>query len=162
MAGESPNDRNDRAIREATKWYDQHLAASTTKKQNRVRAVLLTDDADNRKKALAAGLLACSVGDYVKSLTDHPELQDKLAHKSFDLANNKLALFPPHLTPNEIHAGIKTGKLLQGSFMASNENYLEGSVNVEGYEKFVNSFKERNSYGFSIGCFFFADLVAGS
>lgn len=136
VAGESPNDRNDRAIRVATKWYDDHLTVGA-KKNNRIRAVLLTDDVNNRQKALAAGLLACSVTDYVKSLTDHPELQDKLAHKSFDLASSKVALFPPHLTPNEIHSGIKNGRLLQGSFMASRENYLEGSVNVEGHEKFV-------------------------
>lgn len=44
-------------------------------------------------------------------------------------------LFPTHLTPAQIHDAIKGGKLLQGSFQASRENFLEGQVNVEGYEK---------------------------
>lgn len=74
----------------------------------------------------------------MKSLPDYPGLQDKLAHKNYDLESSKVSLFPPHLAPTEIHNGIKHGKLLQGSFMASRENYLEGSVNVEGYEKFVS------------------------
>lgn len=134
LPGETANDRNDRAIRVATKWYDEHLSYS---KKHKIRAILLTDDAGNRKKAQEDGILSCSVADYVKSLVDHPELQDKLAHKNYDLESSKVALFPPHLPPNEIHIGIKNGKILQGSFMASRENYLEGSVNVEGYDKFV-------------------------
>lgn len=73
----------------------------------------------------------------MKSLTDHPTLQDKLSHKNFETESSKIAIYPPHLTPSQIHQGIKDGKLHQGSFVASRENYLEGSVNVEGYEKFV-------------------------
>lgn len=56
VPGESSNDRNDRAIRVATQWYDNHMQA----KKNRVRAVLLTDDVGNRTKALEEGILACS------------------------------------------------------------------------------------------------------
>lgn len=56
LPGESVNDRNDRAIRVATKWYDNHLQG----KKRHIRAVLLTDDADNRRKALDDGLLVCS------------------------------------------------------------------------------------------------------
>lgn len=55
--GESSNDRNDRAIRVATKWYDDHLALN---KSNQIRAVLLTDDKNNRSKAQDMGILACS------------------------------------------------------------------------------------------------------
>lgn len=157
VKGETVNDRNDRAIREGSRWYDEHLS---TPKKNRIRTVLLTDDAGNREKAIASGLLACSgntkpptifllresmntvyvcaVSDYVKSLTDYPGLQDKLAHKNYDLESSKVSLFPPHLTPADIHERIKNGSLLQGAFQASRENYLEGSVNVEGYEKFVS------------------------
>lgn len=81
-----------------------------------------------------------TVNDYVKSLIDHPSLQDKIAFKNYEVESTKVSLFPPHLTPTEIHNGIKSGKLLQGTFLASTENYLEGSVNVEGYEKFVRHF----------------------
>ncbi|KAG4065176.1 hypothetical protein HA402_007573 [Bradysia odoriphaga] len=115
LPGESANDRNDRAIRVATKWYDNHLQA----KKHRIRAVLLTDDADNRRKALDEGLLT------------------SCQHKNYDTESTKVAIYPPHLTPSQIHEGIKDGRLHQGSFVASRENYLEGSVNVEGYEKFI-------------------------
>ena len=45
LPGESPNDRNDRAIRRAAKWYAEHLAGKG------INVVLLSDDADNRAKA---------------------------------------------------------------------------------------------------------------
>ena len=48
LDGESPNDRNDRAIRAAAAWYTRRLP--------RMRVVLLTNDADNRRKAVAEGI----------------------------------------------------------------------------------------------------------
>ena len=58
-AGESVNDRNDRAIRVATAWYASHLAQSQPKPKNKnISLVLLTDDAANCKKAKEEGLLA--------------------------------------------------------------------------------------------------------
>jgi hypothetical protein len=54
LKDESPNDRNDRAIRVAVKWYADHL------KGQPVRAVLLSDDRANREKASAIGLKAVS------------------------------------------------------------------------------------------------------
>ena len=142
VAGETANDRNDRAIRVATRWYEEHLKKSYKYDEAEpIRVVLLTDDSKNREKARQENLLTCSVREYVQSLEKHPTLQDKLAHKDYSVDADaiKSAIFPPHLTPNEIHEGIKSGKLLQGSFAASRENYLEGFVNVEGYEKSVSS-----------------------
>ena len=46
--GETPNDRNDRAIRHATKWYDQHLKD--------IKVLLLTNDKENSEKAIADGI----------------------------------------------------------------------------------------------------------
>lgn len=51
MAKESPNDRNDRAIRTACAWYKKHL-------NGEVDVVLLTNDIDNMKKAKADKLNA--------------------------------------------------------------------------------------------------------
>ena len=51
--GESANDRNDRAIRRAAAWYAGHAAAAGGKEAARV--VLVTDDAENRKKAESEG-----------------------------------------------------------------------------------------------------------
>ena len=50
--GETANDRNDRAIRKAVAWYADHL------KDTKIDVVLITNDADNRKQALADGLNA--------------------------------------------------------------------------------------------------------
>ncbi|CAN4083605.1 unnamed protein product [Withania somnifera] len=49
MAGESPNDRNDRAIRAAAKWYRDHLG-------NAVSVLLVTNDRENKKKAIEEGI----------------------------------------------------------------------------------------------------------
>lgn len=100
--------------------------------------VLLSDDKQNLEKARADGILCSTVGYYVRGLNKFPTLQDKLALKGFSSQDNKAAIFPPHLTLTEIHDGIKSGKLLQGSFAASRENFLEGFVNVEGMEKSVS------------------------
>lgn len=99
----------------------------------------MTDDAGNRKKAEEDGIVTFSVGDYVKSLTEFPHLADKLSLKEYGSEHNN-PLYPPHLTLVQIHDGIKNGKLYQGSFMASRENFLEGSVNVECFEKNVSEF----------------------
>lgn len=138
--GETANDRNDRAIRVATKWYDKHLKLSNPNDADRVRVILLTDDKKNLEKAREEGIVCCSAAEYVKGIEKHPGLQDKLCLRDFSEEGNKKAVFPPHLTPNQIHDGIKEGKLLQGSFQASRENYLEGFVNVEGYEKQVREY----------------------
>lgn len=100
--------------------------------------LLLTDDADNRMKAEADGIITCSVRDYIKSLTETPYLQDKLCLKEYGSEHNSNPLCPPHLTLVQIHDGIKNGKLYQGSFSASRENFLEGSVNSECFEKAVS------------------------
>ncbi|KAJ1531623.1 hypothetical protein ONE63_000295 [Megalurothrips usitatus] len=137
--GELVNDRNDRAIRVATTWYGSHLAPSQPKAKNKhVSIVLLTDDSANLEKAKAEGLLASSVHDYVSSLKDAPGLFDKLSQQDTNFGGkSKEPLFPLHLSPKEIQEGIKSGKLHHGTFLASRENFLEGSVNVEGFEKFI-------------------------
>ena len=46
-------------------------------------------------------------------------------------------LYPEHLSLSEVQRGIKSGKYLQGSFMASRENYLEGNVSIRDEENMV-------------------------
>jgi len=50
---ESPNDRNDRAIRVAAAWYVARIPA--------MPIVMLSNDADNRRKAVELGVTAMSV-----------------------------------------------------------------------------------------------------
>ena len=53
--GESANDRNDRAIRRAAAWYAGEGRACYSKEGMPPRVVLVTDDAENRKKAESEG-----------------------------------------------------------------------------------------------------------
>jgi hypothetical protein len=47
-------------------------------------------------------------------------------------------MFPEHLSLSNIQRGIKTGKYLQGSFMASREIYLEANVSVHDQDRMRN------------------------
>lgn len=53
--GETANDRNDRAIRVAAKWYTEHL--KTPSDAEGLKVVLLTNDQGNKQKAEESGLL---------------------------------------------------------------------------------------------------------
>uniref|UniRef100_A0A3P9M311 Exosome complex exonuclease RRP44 n=1 Tax=Oryzias latipes TaxID=8090 RepID=A0A3P9M311_ORYLA len=126
--GESANDRNDRAIRVAVKWYSQHLKADGLK------VVLLTDDQGNKEKAEENSLVVYKFDEYVKNLTANPELVDRLALSKDDKAEiiSSKVLFPEHLPLSKIQSGIKSGTFLQGTFKASRDNYLEATVFVQG------------------------------
>jgi exosome complex exonuclease DIS3/RRP44 len=56
---ETINDRNDRAIRKAATWYQEHLRASVRKKKS-PGIVMITDDKANSKKAVAEDIQAIS------------------------------------------------------------------------------------------------------
>ncbi|KAK3530497.1 hypothetical protein QTP86_027777 [Hemibagrus guttatus] len=129
---ESANDRNDRAIRVAAKWYTEHLSRSQSGAE--LKVVLLTNDRTNREKAEQNGVIAFRCEEYIKSLIGNPELVDRLALTSDDqndISGSKL-LFPEHLPLSKIQAGIKSGTFLQGSFRASTDNYLEATVFIHG------------------------------
>ena len=62
---ETPNDRNDRGIRKSVSWYTSHLSQSRTRARVTSQSipptvVLLTEDAANRQKAQAQGIVAMS------------------------------------------------------------------------------------------------------
>ncbi|TWW78245.1 Exosome complex exonuclease RRP44 [Takifugu flavidus] len=131
--GESANDRNDRAIRVAAKWYSEHLKGHQPD-GDELRVVLLTNDLGNREKAKENNLLVFKCEEYIKSLIANPELVDRLALSSDDqndITSNKV-LFAEHLPLSVIQTGIKNGSLLQGTFRASRDNYLEATVFVHG------------------------------
>ncbi|XP_033115744.1 exosome complex exonuclease RRP44-like [Anneissia japonica] len=148
--GESANDYNDRAIRNATSWFNGHLdrcKRHPDHQNDHVKVVLLTNDQANREKAIGDGLQAYTIHEYVKSLTAKPELVDRLAliaenEQKMDKANADImvqgkVMFPEYVVGNQLHLGIKLGKYLQGTFHASRENYKEGSVNIQDQEKAV-------------------------
>ncbi|XP_075055918.1 exosome complex exonuclease RRP44 [Mixophyes fleayi] len=130
--GESANDRNDRAIRVATKWYTQHLKKSANLKN--LEVLLITNDQKNKEKALEEGILAYTCDEYIKSLFANPELVDRLAHVSDEkneVENGRL-MFSEHIPMSKLQQGIKSGTYIQGTFRASRENFLEATVWVHG------------------------------
>uniref|UniRef100_A0A1A8NJF8 Exosome complex exonuclease RRP44 n=1 Tax=Nothobranchius rachovii TaxID=451742 RepID=A0A1A8NJF8_9TELE len=131
--GESANDRNDRAIRVAVKWYSKHLQTLQSGPDG-LKVVLLTNDLGNKQKAEENGMVAFKFEEYIKSLLANPELVDLLALSNDDkneITSSKV-LFPEHLPLSRIQVGIKSGSYLQGTFRASRDNYLEATVFVQG------------------------------
>ncbi|XP_054885769.1 exosome complex exonuclease RRP44 [Poeciliopsis prolifica] len=131
--GESANDRNDRAIRVAVKWYSQHLKTAESGSDG-LKVVLLTNDQGNKLKAEENGLVVYKFDEYIKSLIGNPELVECLALSNDDKSEitSSKVLFPEHLPLSKVQAGIKSGSFLQGTFRASRDNYLEATVFVQG------------------------------
>ena len=75
--GESPNDRNDRAIRVAAKFYQRAIPSK--------RIVLLTNDRGNLLRAKEEGVDALSVRQFAREHADDaPELMDLVAGNDID------------------------------------------------------------------------------
>ncbi|KAM4797362.1 exosome complex exonuclease RRP44 [Rhinophrynus dorsalis] len=130
--GENSNDRNDRAIRTATKWYNNHIKKSLNMADMQV--ILITNDRRNKEKAVDEGIVAYTCEEYIKSLTGNPELVDRLAavtDEKNEVESGKV-IFSEHLPLSKLQQGIKSGIYLQGTFRASRDNFLEGTVWVHG------------------------------
>lgn len=135
-AGESPNDRNDRAIRVASSWYQKHVGGS--------RVLLITNDAENRRRAQTEGLLAETVQTYVQSL-GKPELLDILAlsinEEGDGLEDSRPAkrkrIYADHKLMSEITAGLHSGLYHQGKLRVSRYSNLLATVSVESFDRDV-------------------------
>ncbi|CUA70573.1 exosome complex exonuclease DIS3/RRP44 [Rhizoctonia solani] len=140
---ESPNDRNDRGIRLSAAWYATHYASAwANRSSTSPTIVLLTDDADNRRKAARDGITTLSVREYVSGTKSSAALLDLLAAESVEgdeetgtKQGRRKVLYDEYLPQATLVAGVKSGDLHQGYFNANAYNYLEGSVNVAGFPK---------------------------
>ncbi|KAF9266998.1 RNB-domain-containing protein [Marasmius fiardii PR-910] len=143
---ETPNDRNDRGIRKATEWYNAHISLTRPPVRGKPppilpTAVLLTEDATNRQKAEASGIVAISVRKYVEGMVDSTKLLDLLSASGSDeieptkASGGRQALYPEYLPSATLIAGVKAGELHQGHFNANPYNYLEGTVPVSAFDK---------------------------
>uniref|UniRef100_A0A8B9RBT4 DIS3 exosome endoribonuclease and 3'-5' exoribonuclease n=1 Tax=Astyanax mexicanus TaxID=7994 RepID=A0A8B9RBT4_ASTMX len=131
--GEIANDRNDRAIRVAAKWYTDHLSKAPN--VGELKVVLLTNVRANKEKAEQSGLLAYRCEEYIKSLIGNPELVDSLALASDDqndITGSKL-MFPEHQplalsapTENNLEATV----FIHGEGEDSTEVLLQGLQNL--------------------------------
>ncbi|XP_075481686.1 exosome complex exonuclease RRP44 homolog A-like [Primulina tabacum] len=131
--GETPNDRNDRAIRVAAQWYQNHLG-------NLVRVLLITNDKDNKRKAIKDGINAETVESYVKSL-GQPALLDLIAQpltedaamedvEDLRPAKRKI-IYPEHKPMSEITSGLHCGIYHQGKLRVNRYNRFEAYVGSE-------------------------------
>ena len=57
------------------------------------------------------------------------------------VSGGKDVLFPEHLLPSQLQAGLREGRLKQGTFHASRENFREGYVGVTGMDKRVRIYR---------------------
>ncbi|QRW26270.1 exosome complex exonuclease DIS3/RRP44 [Rhizoctonia solani] len=139
---ETPNDRNDRGIRVSASWYAKHYAAAWGQQASSPEIVLLTDDAENRRRASKEGTRTLSVREYVTGTKNSAALLDLLAAESVGgegdvemKQGRRKVLYEEYLPQATLVAGVKSGDLHQGYFNANSYNYLEGSVNVPGFPK---------------------------
>lgn len=56
--GGSSNDRNDRAIWVAVRWYSEHLKKIQNEENEDIQVIFLTNDRNNKEKALEEGITA--------------------------------------------------------------------------------------------------------
>ncbi|KAJ2976542.1 hypothetical protein NQ176_g4893 [Zarea fungicola] len=135
---ESVNDRNDRAVRMAVKWYGQHLLAQVGK-VNAPAIVMLTDDQDNIRKAKKEGIDAATLRQYIGTLADNESLLDMIPESQNagrqDLNKGAQPLYPEYFTVSRMMTGVKAGLMHQGIFNVSPYNYLEGSIKVPAFPK---------------------------
>ncbi|XP_075927494.1 exosome complex exonuclease RRP44-like [Petromyzon marinus] len=76
--------------------------------------------------------VSARVEEYVRSLLDNPELIDRLALASEQDVVESRVIFPEHLPLSQLQQGVRSGRFVQGTFLASRENYLEGTLRVRG------------------------------
>ncbi|XP_007046470.2 PREDICTED: exosome complex exonuclease RRP44 homolog A [Theobroma cacao] len=135
MDGETPNDYNDRAIRVASRWYQTHLGPATP-------VLLITNDRENKRRAVEEGISTDTIQSYVKSL-GQPELLDLLVHpasESEDVAmeqvedlrpSKRQVVYQEHKPMSEITLGLHRGIYHQGKLRVNRYNPFEAYVGSE-------------------------------
>ncbi|KAK9129204.1 hypothetical protein Sjap_009691 [Stephania japonica] len=133
MVGESSNDRNDRAIRVATDWYQTHLGG-------KARVLLITNDKENKRKALEDGISAETVETYVKSLCQ-PNLLDLVVQPTNEdismeevevtRPSKRKVIYNEHKPLSEITSGLHRGIYHQGRLRINRYNPFEAYVGSE-------------------------------
>lgn len=146
--GETINDRNDRAVRRAAKWYEEHLKQTTRGEKTTPSIVVLSDDKENLRKAKEDGVTATTLAGYVEGLEDADRLLDMISEISKGQESRTPRgelLYSEYWSMSKMLTGIKAGTLHQGIFNVSPYNYLEGSVRVPALEKALLILGRENS-----------------
>ncbi|KAG2277881.1 hypothetical protein Bca52824_060436 [Brassica carinata] len=133
MERETANDHNDRAIRVATLWYQKHLGDTS-------QVLLVTNDRENKRKAIEEGIDAETIEAYVKSI-GQPELLDLLAQPTGEdvtmedaedsRPSKRKLVYLEHKPMSEITAGLHRGIYHQGKLRVNRFNPFEAYVGSE-------------------------------
>ncbi len=128
--GESSNDRNDRAIRNAAAWYLKHL---TEQKDpfDKVAVVLLTNDAGSREKAVkteGAKYHVFSLPSYCEGLLEHLSILEMLETAEEVTIDDGVMYKEDHLSNPQVQELLNSGKALKGTLHTSSYNPMEGVV----------------------------------
>ncbi|KAG0461085.1 hypothetical protein HPP92_021382 [Vanilla planifolia] len=123
MVGESPNDRNDRAIRVAAHWYQSHLGAGT-------KILVITNDRENKRRAIKKVFLL-----------KQPDLLDVVVvPTSLDIEkvevedlrpSKRKVIYSEHKPMSEITSGLLHRIYHQGKLRVNRYNPFEGYVGSE-------------------------------
>ena len=131
--GETINDRNDRAVRKAAQWYQEHIP-----RKKCPSIVVLTNDRGNLAKCEVDQVTALGLEDYVSGLEDADRLLDLISDSRPAELTGKAGtnlIYPDYYSMSKLQTGIKAGTLHQGIFNVSPYNYLEGTVHVPAFDK---------------------------
>ncbi|KAF2761875.1 ribonuclease R [Pseudovirgaria hyperparasitica] len=147
---ETINDRNDRAVRKAVSWYQQHLeqAVKSRGSQRCPSVIMLSDDRANLEKAKAEKVTGSTLSKYLSGLDNADQLLDMLSssQEQREIKTGPRELFyPEYYTMSKMNTGVKAGTLHQGIFNVSQYNYLEGSIHVPAFEKSLLILGRENS-----------------
>lgn len=136
FADESPNDRNDRAIRQAAAYYTAHFRTHALS-GHADTTVIVSEDVENVHKARVEGLEACSVREYITGFQNAEQLSDLLSARTVDenRAPRGSRVFDEYWSTTQLEAGYKAGTLHKGFFNANAYNFLEGAVRSEALSK---------------------------
>lgn len=139
---ETINDRNDRAIRVAALWYQEHLQKATrgTKFTSPV-VLLLTNDRLNREKARSEGLQVRSVKDYLMLLPHSERLLDmtiSIDNQNIEGSQSGQFVYSEYYGQVRVQEGLRRNMLYSGVFNVSTYNSLEATVSTPAYTRPLN------------------------
>ena len=153
--GESPNDRNDRAIRVAVKWFMNTYG-------HQADFVFLSNDRLCREEALKLNIPSISIHQYTNKFSkEYPEMLEMLAHTEGLMdreeegsgggagdQNGENMLYPAYKSLSDIEKGVKLGTYYKGKIRVDKNFPLEANIALRssklGFYAKINGFISRN------------------
>ncbi|KAI9907985.1 hypothetical protein PsorP6_002931 [Peronosclerospora sorghi] len=142
---ETEEDRNERAVATAWKWYAHHL--KELERSDNVCIQFLANDAQDLKNAEKYGVSGgITIADFLEPVAStFPQLLDLLSASATEEKQliaegvsctrkslGKKKLYTEHLPPAELLSGIKSRKFFKGTIRCNRDHWLECHVVIHG------------------------------